>query len=139
MKSFSRVNPISTFALSLCVVTVLALSICARQSAAQANSRVDPGLAKQGGKVFQNRGCFACHTIGRSGNTAEGPDLAGVTDRRSHEWLVSWLRNPNAMFGSDAAADAMFEQYHHVKMPNMHLGESEIAALISYLSQFRQK
>lgn len=139
MKIFSRVSPISRFVLCVAVVAALALSIGARQSAAQANSRVDPALAKQGSKVFTNRGCNVCHTIGRSGNTAEGPDLAGVTDRRSHDWLLSWLRNPTAMFGSDAAADAMFEQYHHVKMPNMHLGESEIAAILSYLSQFHQK
>ena len=80
-----------------------------------------------------------CHTVGRKeARTAEGPDLAGVTDRRTHEWLVSWLKDPNAMFGSDAAADAMLEQYYNVKMPNMHLHETEIAALIAYLSQYRQ-
>jgi len=142
MRALSKFGPISRFALSGCVVGVLALSICARQSPAQAKSRrdaVDPALAKQGGKLFQNRGCFVCHTIGKTGNTAEGPDLAGVTDRRSHEWLVAWLKDPNAMFGSDAAADAMYEQYHHVKMPNMKLGASEITALVAYLSQFHQR
>lgn len=141
MKAFSKVEPISRFALCACIVGVLALSICARPGSAQAQSKghVDPALAKQGGKMFKDKGCAVCHTIGRTGKTAEGPDLAGVTDRRSHEWLVSWLKDPHAMFGNDAAADAMLEQYHNVKMPNMHLGASDISALIAYLSQFHQK
>jgi mono/diheme cytochrome c family protein len=135
MKAFSKFGPISRFALSGCVVGALALTIGVRQSRAQANS-VDPGLAAQGAKMFQNKGCAVCHTIGRSGShTAEGPDLAGVTDRRTHEWLVAWLKDPNAMFGSDPVADAMFKQFRNVKMPNMHLREQEIEALIAYMSQ----
>jgi cytochrome c2 len=114
------------------MVGALALTVGARLGSAQE-------LAMRGSKVFTNKGCNVCHTIGRSGNTAEGPDLAGVTDRRTREWLTSWLKDPNAMFGSDAAADAMFEQYHHVKMPNMHLSEGDIAALIAYLGQHHQK
>jgi cytochrome c2 len=141
MKPFLKVNPISRLALCACVVGVLALSIGARQSSAQANARaVDPALAKRGGKVYVNRGCNICHTIGRAGSkTAEGPDLAGVTDRRTNEWLVAWLKDPNAMFGSDPVADAMLEQFHGVKMPNMHLHESEITAIIAYLAQYPQR
>jgi cytochrome c2 len=117
-------------------VGALALTIGARQSAAQAQARkgVDPAQAAQGKQVFVKRGCNFCHTIGKTGATAEGPDLGGVTERRTHEWLVAWLKDPNAMFGADAAADAMYEQYHHVKMPNMHLGEAEISSLLAYLA-----
>lgn len=141
MNAFSMIKPISKLALCGSVVAALALSIGARQTSAQANSRVvDPAQAKQGGKLFVNRGCNACHTIGRKeSKTAEGPDLAGVVDRRTHEWLVSWLKDPNAMFGSDPVADAMLEQYHYVKMPNMKLHDMEIAALIAYLAQFPQR
>jgi protein SCO1/2 len=143
MKTFVKVNPISRLALCGCIIGVLALSIGARQSLAQANARataVDPALAKRGERLFVNRGCNACHTIGRSEQrTAEGPDLAGVTDRRTNEWLVAWLKDPNAMFGSDPIADAMLEQYRFVKMPNMRLHESEISALIAYMSQHPQR
>ena len=45
------------------------------------------------------------------------------------------LQDPNAMFGNDPIADAMLEQYRYVKMPNMRLHESEISALIAYMSQ----
>ena len=139
MKALSKVTPISRLVLSGSVVIALALSLGARQGSAQTRS-VDPGLAERGRKLFVNRGCNACHTIGRSeARTAEGPDLAGVTDRRTNEWLVAWLKDPNAMFGSDPVADAMLEQYHYVKMPNMKLHENEITALLAYLSQHPQK
>ncbi len=39
--------------------------------------------------------CFSCHTIG--GGRLVGPDLKGVTERRSREWLVSFILNPKAM------------------------------------------
>lgn len=142
MNAFSKVGPIARFALSSCAVAALALTICARQSPAQAKSRSmsgDPALVSRGAKLFQNKGCFACHTIGRTGaHTAEGPDLAGVTDRRTHEWLMAWLKDPFAMYGSDPIADAMLKQFHNVRMPNMHLNESDSQALIAYLGTAHQ-
>jgi cbb3-type cytochrome oxidase cytochrome c subunit len=134
---------ISTLALFGCVVSALALSSCgskhhepAPPPQRGAARSVDPALAERGRRIFVNRGCNACHTIGRTEQrTAEGPDLAGVTDRRTNEWLVAWLKDPNAMFGSDPIADAMLEQYRFVKMPNMKLHESEISALIAYMAQ----
>jgi cbb3-type cytochrome oxidase cytochrome c subunit len=139
----------STLALFGCVVGALALSGCGSkhhepvpppQRGRAAARTVDPALAERGRRVFVNRGCNACHTIGRTeARTAEGPDLAGVTERRTNEWLVAWLKDPNAMFGSDPVADAMLEQYRFVKMPNMRLADGEISALIAYLAQFPQR
>jgi cbb3-type cytochrome oxidase cytochrome c subunit len=130
---------ISRFVLAGGLVAVFALTVGARQSLAQANSRVDPALAEQGRKVFVNRGCGFCHTVGRKEQrTAEGPDLAGVTERRTHDWLKAWLKNPLEMFGSDQIADAMLVQYRYVKMPNLKLSPNEIDALIAYLSQHPQ-
>lgn len=39
-------------------------------------------------KAF-NTTCFACHTIG--GDRLVGPDLAGIQDKRTHEWLVKFI------------------------------------------------
>ena len=130
---------IARFALSGCVVGGLALSLCAHQGSAQAHHKaggtsVDPMMAKRGATLFLRRGCYACHTLGKG--PLEGPDLSGVTDRRTHEWLQKWLKNPTEMFGSDPVADAMLEQYHNVKMPNMKLNDSDIEALINYLGQY---
>jgi cytochrome c551/c552 len=122
--------------LGLCGVIVGALALSA--SLAQAQMNVDASLAKKGKTLFQNRGCMACHTIGKSGKMA-GPDLAGVTERRSHDWLKRWLKNPTEMIGSDSIADAMVAEAKNVKMPNMKLSDSDIDALLNYFAENPKK
>jgi len=39
------------------------------------------------------------------------------------------------MFGSDSTADAILAEAKNVKMPNMKLGDADIAALIAYLAE----
>lgn len=121
---------ISISKLALCSLVVGALALGA--SAAQAQ---DPALAKKGKTLFGSRGCNACHTVGKTGkSTAAGPDLAGVTQRRSHDWLKRWLKDPTQMIGSDSIADAMVVAAKNVKMPNMKLSDSDIDALMAYFA-----
>jgi cytochrome c551/c552 len=125
---------ISKLGLSGIIVGALALS----GSLAQAQMNVDPNLAKKGKAIFTSRGCNACHTVGKNGKMA-GPDLAGVTERRSHDWLKRWLKNPTEMIGSDSIADAMVVEAKNVKMPNMKLSDSDIDALINYFADNPKK
>jgi cytochrome c2 len=90
-------------------------------------------LATRGASLFTQRGCNACHTIGK-GQLA-GPDLAGVTSRRSQDWLKRWLKDPTAMLDSDSTAKELLKQAKGVKMPNMKLDDSAVDALIAYLAQ----
>jgi protein SCO1/2 len=81
--------------------------------------------------LFQSR-CSACHTIGKG--DAVGPDLAGVTTRRNRDWLVRYLKAPDQMLAEkDPIAVTLFAKYKNVPMPNLHLSESEIALVLSYL------
>ena len=94
---------------------------------------VNPRLADQGATFWRNRSCDACHSIG--GGRRAGPDLAGVSDRRSHDWLKRWLKNPPGMLESDATAKQLLAEAKGVKMPNLHLTDLEIDALIAYINQ----
>jgi nitrite reductase (NO-forming) len=85
--------------------------------------------AETGKKLFQERGCAACHTIG--GGKLTGPDLAGVTKRRDEEWLKEWLTSPETMIMSDPVAKELLQQYM-VPMPNQGLTPQDIEALIDY-------
>ena len=81
--------------------------------------------------LFQSR-CGACHTIGNGDRV--GPDLAGVTSRRDHEWLRRYLTDPSRMRAEgDPIAQALFEKYNRVPMPNLGLSSVDVAALLSYL------
>ena len=114
-----------------------------KTSAAPAGaSAPNPASVELGAKVYKDKGCAACHNIAkageephrRPGGKQSGPDLGGVTERRDHDWLARWLKDPDAMRASDPTAQAMVAQAKGLKMPNMKLTDTEIEALIAYLS-----
>ena len=45
--------------------------------------------------------CSGCHTIG--GGALLGPDLKGLSERQSREWLVNWILNPLGVLASGDA------------------------------------
>lgn len=75
--------------------------------------------------------CAACHSIGAG--KLVGPDLAGVTTRRSEEWLAKFIKSPKAMIDAgDADAVALFKEFNIV-MPDAQYTEAEIKDLIGHL------
>ena len=85
--------------------------------------------AVQGKLAFESK-CLACHSIG--GGKKLGPDLAGVTKRRTESWLQRWLRSPEKMMETDADAKAMLKEYNNLPMPNQNLPEAEIRQYLKY-------
>ena len=108
-----------------------------RAAAQQGSLPVDAAAAKRGQSLFQNRGCVGCHSIGQ-GKRA-GPDLAGVTQRRSLEWLRRWLANPTPMFDTDSTAKALLAEFNNTRMPNLRLKADEVDALLHYIQQESDK
>jgi len=89
------------------------------------------GSARPGEDLFLTR-CTVCHTIGKGHKT--GPDLAGVTNKRDHKWLVRWMMEPDVMLKEkDPQATALFEQYNMVPMPNLRLSSEDAQNLITYM------
>ena len=82
------------------------------------------------GKLDFESKCLACHSIGEGKKV--GPDLAGVTKRRSDAWLARWLKAPEKMLESDADAKAMLKEFNNLPMPNQSLGDAEIKQYIKY-------
>lgn len=81
--------------------------------------------------LFQTR-CAACHTLGHGDGV--GPDLQGVTTRRDRAWLTRFIATPDRLLAErDPLALALFAQYQEVRMPNLRLGNEDVAALLQYL------
>jgi mono/diheme cytochrome c family protein len=99
---------------------------------AQAQMKVDAQAADRGKKIWNTKQCAGCHELGRQQST--GPDLIGVTDRRSSEWLHKWLKDPVAMTGEDSTAMALKKQFGS-QMPKLGLTDSDAEALINFLAQ----
>ena len=74
--------------------------------------------------------CFACHSVGQGKKL--GPDVAGVTTRRTDAWLKQWLKSPDQMLKTDAQAQAMLKEYNNIPMPNQGLSDTEIAQYLAY-------
>jgi mono/diheme cytochrome c family protein len=115
-------------ALALCT---LALIVVARPAIAQEAFVVDTTLVETGRRVFASKACSGCHTIGKGDLAA--PDLGGLLERRSVNWVKDWLRDPTTMLGSDDTAKALLKQYNNLRMPNLKLSAKEIVALMHYI------
>jgi nitrite reductase (NO-forming) len=91
--------------------------------------------AVQGKQIFEGK-CIACHSVGEGDKV--GPDLFGVTRRRDDQWLGRWLKSPDAMLKSDAAAKTMLEKFK-LPMPDQGLSEADAAHLIRYFHWFDER
>ena len=94
------------------------------------------GSLKQGdpaeGKKIFTTVCFACHTVGKG--KLVGPDLAGVTKRRSREWLHKFIPNSTKFIASgDKDAKAVFEEFNKMVMPPQALSAAKIDSVLAYI------
>ena len=84
-----------------------------------------------GSYLFETK-CGACHTFGEGDGI--GPDLAGVTRSRDRAWLEAFIKAPDAMRArNDPIATSLFAKYKQVVMPNLRLGDGDVAALMKYI------
>ena len=93
-----------------------------------AEAPVDDALATQGETLFKSKTCSTCHAFGMR---ITGPDLAGVTHRRSAEWMENQMLHPDVMTKEDPIAHELLGKYA-VQMPNLMLKPEEAKALIEF-------
>jgi len=107
----------------------------AARAQTMASAQGQTAQVKRGQMLYQNRGCAGCHQV--IGNSQKGngaaPDLAGVTARRSNEWLYKWLKQTNMMLETDSVAIALWKEYHMIKMPQVKLSDDDINALLAFI------
>lgn len=78
--------------------------------------------AERGRRLFEERGCLACHdhkdfpdtgAYRDAGAIVQGPDLSGVGDKLNHEagrkWLYSWIREPTRYHARTVMPDLYLE------------------------------
>ncbi len=91
----------------------------------------DEARAEAGEKLFSSKGCTACHAFGQK---MSGPDMAGVTMRRTAKWMELQILHPDLMVKQDPIARGMFAQFA-LQMPNQGLSQDEARAVIEYLKK----
>lgn len=93
---------------------------------------IDAELAAKGETEFKAK-CTACHKISKR---HIGPALKGVTERRSPEWIMNMILNPEEMVQKDPIAKQLLIDYNGAPMANQNLTEEETRAILEY---FRTK
>lgn len=79
-----------------------------------------PNLA-QGEQLFEQLGCHGCHLVqGYEELDKVGPSLTRVSAKVDPQWMVDWIRNPQAF-------------RPRTKMPNFYFDEEEAKAVAAYI------
>lgn len=123
MKSVSKHNQTLRFILS----SLAFLFLFSFQLSAQ---EID-SVQVRTGKIIFNANCASCHKL--QGNLI-GPELGGVEDRRTNEWLKLWIKDNAALRASgDSDAIAIFNEYNGSVMTAFpQLSDDDIDAILAY-------
>ena len=92
------------------------------------DKNIDKNMVADGKLLFKNK-CSSCHKVNRK---FIGPSMEGVTARRSPEWIMNMILNPEEMVKKDPIAMALLVQFKGSPMANQHLTEEESRAVLEY-------
>lgn len=95
---------------------------------------IDPQSAAKGQALFQTT-CIACHRIDAQ---FIGPAMQGVTQRRTPEWIMNMILNPQEMLEKDPIAKELLAIYK-VPMTPAQLSEGDARDILEYLRQIDQR
>ena len=91
----------------------------------------DEAIIKQGQGLFEEYQCNTCHAVDRK---LVGPALGGVYDRRSLDWIYSWVKNSGLMIqNGDPQAVALFNEYNQLPMAPYDLEDEQILSILAYI------
>jgi len=92
---------------------------------------IDPTMVAEGEVIFKAK-CTACHKISKR---FVGPGLKGVTERRTPEWIMNMILDPELMVKENEIARQLLIEYS-APMANQSLTEDEARKILEY---FRTK
>lgn len=89
---------------------------------------IDRNMVQEGQDLFRKK-CSSCHSIDRK---LIGSALKGITERRTPEWIMNMILNPDGMIKENKAAKELFETYK-VRMAPESVTEQEARKILEYL------
>lgn len=89
---------------------------------------IDKKMVTDGQALFQMK-CSTCH---RMDEKLIGSALRGITKRRSPEWIMNMILNPDGMIKENKEARELFEKLK-VRMAPQNMNEDEARKILEYL------
>jgi len=89
---------------------------------------IDEEMVVVGAELFKTK-CTACH---RANKKFIGPSPVGVLERRSAEWIMNMILDPEGMTKNDPIAKQLQIDFNGSPMANQSLTEKEARAILEY-------
>lgn len=89
---------------------------------------IDKSMASQGQELFQRK-CTTCHSLDKK---LVGSALRGITKKRTPEWIMNMMLNPDGMINENKTARELFEDMK-VRMNPRDVNESDARKILEYL------
>lgn len=91
-------------------------------------AEIDQAMATHGKDVFDKM-CTACH---RAGKKFIGPAPDGIMERRTPEWVMNMILDPEGMVKNDPLARELLIEFNGSPMANQSLSEEDARAVLEY-------
>jgi hypothetical protein len=91
---------------------------------------IDPRLVKKGIEIFEIK-CSACHKLDER---YVGPAQRDVIERRTPEYIMNFMLNPEENYKKHPEAKKMLAEYM-TQMPNQNISFDEARAILDYFRQ----
>lgn len=91
-------------------------------------AEIDQTMAAHGADVYKKM-CTACH---RPDKKFIGPSPTGILERRTPEWIMNIILNPEEMVQKDPLAKELLMEFNGSPMANQNLTEEEARAVLEY-------
>jgi cytochrome c len=89
---------------------------------------INPAMVAEGEQIYKEK-CVACH---KPTEKFIGPAPKGILDRRSPEWIMNMILNPEEMVKSDPIAKQLLIEANLAPMANQHLTEEQARKVLEY-------
>ena len=89
---------------------------------------IDMAMAKEGEEAFKLK-CMACHKPDRK---FIGPSPLNILERRTPEWVMNMILNPQEMVEKDPLAKQLLIEFNGSPMANQSLTEQEARSILEY-------
>lgn len=91
-------------------------------------TNIDQAMATHGADVFKKM-CTACH---RPAKKFIGPAPTGIMERRTPEWIMNMILDPEGMVKNDPLAKDLLIEFNGSPMANQNLTEEDARAVLEY-------
>ncbi len=91
-------------------------------------AEIDQAMATHGEEVYKKM-CTACH---RPDKKFIGPAPLGILERRTPEWVMNMILDPEDMIQKNALAKDLLIEFNGAPMANQNLTEADARAVLEY-------